>query len=159
MVVVNIRLVWDPHGCLVIARLPGHTASVQEILIDDSRNQIMTLSTDKFIRIWDCRNFRCIQTFQDSQPHRPEDRITAMAWDARHSSLLTGTNRLQVWPVRMFSKRVDLTHEAPLCTALYNRSFSQVVTSDETAVVCSWNIQTGQQVINHFRTVTFVPSL
>jgi hypothetical protein len=69
--------------------------------------------------------------------------------DSRHTALLTATTRLHVWPVKDIVHAVNLTHDAPLCCALYNRAFLQVVTSDETAVVCAWAAQTGQQVFRY----------
>ena len=72
--------------------------------------------------------------------------IPLLGRDARHTTLLTATTRLHVWPVKDIVHAVNLTHDAPLCSALYNRAFLQVVTSDETAVVCAWAAQTGQQV-------------
>jgi hypothetical protein len=64
----------------------------------------------------------------DSSTHqyRPDNRITSIAYDTKHSMLLTGTNRLQLWPFKLVVKATNKTHDAPLCAALYNSSFGQV---------------------------------
>ena len=36
-------------------------------------------------------------------------------------------------------------HNAPLCSALYNVNFRQVVSGDESGVVCVWSVETGKQ--------------
>jgi WD40 repeat protein len=89
-------LLWDPHGCLIISKLVGHTSSIQEVIVNDDRNQIITLSTDKQIKIWDCRTSRCIQTVQDHEQYRPENRITAMAWYGLFCTQRTHTQFLDV---------------------------------------------------------------
>jgi WD40 repeat protein len=40
----------------------GHTSSVSNVCVDANLNQVISLSTDKTIKIWDLRNNRCIQT-------------------------------------------------------------------------------------------------
>ena len=39
------------------------------------------------------RSHKCLQTVHDKTAYRPEDRITAMAFDPIHSRLLTGTTK------------------------------------------------------------------
>ena len=52
-------------------------------------------SEDKSIKVWDLRNHKCLQTIHDKTYYRPEDKITAMAFDPLHSRLLTGTTKIR----------------------------------------------------------------
>ena len=53
--------------------------------------------------------------------------------------------RLCFWEPRIASKtRLTRSHQYPICAALFNRSFGQVVSADEGAVVCVWDLETGQ---------------
>lgn len=76
-------VVWDPYRCREINTLSGHNASgpdikpvflsllsdssigfstVQKVLVNEEKHQIVSLSVDKIIKVWDVRNFKCIQT-------------------------------------------------------------------------------------------------
>ena len=105
---------------------------------------------DKVIKVWDLRTHKCMQTIYDKTPYRPEDRITAMSFDAKNSRLLTGTTKLRAWPLVKAAKRsTKPKHEHPLCAALYNHNFHQVVSGDESAQVCVWDVEKGEMVF-HF---------
>ena len=90
---LHARLVWDPFACVTIQTLIGHSAAIQDVIINSQNNQIISLAVDKTIKVWDCRNFRCIQTLTDVESHRPENRFTSMLFDEKNNTLLAGTNR------------------------------------------------------------------
>jgi WD40 repeat protein len=96
------------------------------------------------MKIWDTRNFRCLQTIQDFEQHRPENRVTAMAMDLDNQLVLTGTNRLHVWQSRAAQIKEHRAHTVALCGALYNSEFGQVVSCDENGTVCVWLAGTGE---------------
>lgn len=54
-------LLSSPFGSKPIAILPNHSASLESIAINDHNFQIVTLCTDKTVRIWDIRNYKCLQ--------------------------------------------------------------------------------------------------
>lgn len=47
--------------------LQGHLASVTAVIANDVDNQIISLSADKQIKLWDIRNHKCIQTTSDRE--------------------------------------------------------------------------------------------
>ena len=143
---------WNPYtrNTKPLAILTGHTASVLHVAINDEGFQLFSCSTDKCIKVWDLRSHKCLQTIHDKTAYRPEDRITSMCFDPIHSRLLTGTTKLRAWPLVKAAKRsTKPKHEHPLCAALYNRNFHQIVSGDESAQVCVWDIETGEMVF-HF---------
>ena len=48
-----------------IGRLEGHLASISEIVLNESANQLISLSVDKCIKVWDIRYNQCMQTIED----------------------------------------------------------------------------------------------
>ena len=143
---------WNPYtrGSKPLAVLQGHTSSVLHVAINDNSFQLVSCSLDKCFKVWDLRSHKCLQTVHDTVKYRPEDRITAMAFDAIHSRLLTGTTKLRVWPmVKMAQRSAKPKHEHPLCAALYNKNFNQIVSGDESAQVCVWDLSNGELVF-HF---------
>jgi WD40 repeat protein len=143
---------WNPYtrNPKPLAVLQGHTSSVQHVAINDDGFQLFSCSVDKCIKVWDLRSHKCLQTIHDKTPYRPEDRITAMAFDPGRSRLLTGSTRVRVWPLVKAAKRsTKPKHEHPLVAALYNKNFHQIVSGDESAQVCVWDVEKGEMVF-HF---------
>ena len=143
---------WNPYtrNPKPLAVLQGHTSSVLHVAINDEGFQLFSCSVDKVIKVWDLRTHKCVQTIHDKTAYRPEDRITAMSFDAKNSRLLTGTTKLRAWPLVKAAKRsTKPKHEHPLCAALYNHNFHQVVSGDESAQVCVWDVEKGEMVF-HF---------
>ena len=58
--------IFDTHRCTRLSMLVGHSKSVSNVLINEARHQIISLSLDKVVKIWDTRTFRCLQTIHDS---------------------------------------------------------------------------------------------
>jgi WD40 repeat protein len=143
---------WNPYtrNPKPLAILSGHTSSVLHVAINDEGFQLFSCSVDKCIKVWDLRSHKCMQTIHDKTAYRPEDRITAMTYDPAHCRLLTGTTKLRVWPLVKAAKRsTKPKHEHPLCAALYNKNFHQIVSGDESAQVCVWDVERGEMVF-HF---------
>jgi len=67
---------WDPFTRRAITYLNGHNTSVHDVTINDDRHHLISLGTDKVVKIWDIRTYKCIQTIFDKVPYRPEDRLT-----------------------------------------------------------------------------------
>jgi len=143
---------WSPytHKPKPVAVLQGHNASVLHVAIHDDGFQLFTCSTDKTLKVWDLRTHKCLQTIHDKTHYRPENKISAMKFDPVHMRLLTGTTKLRSWPlVKMAMRSANAGHEHPICAALYNKNFNQIVSGDESAQVCVWDMQNGDMVF-HF---------
>ena len=141
---------WNPYTLRQVAQLPGHNSSVQHVEVNDDCHQLITCSIDKTVKVWDLRNLKCLQTMQDKTHSRPENRISALRYDPVRCQLLTASTTLRAWPMQKVTKRsVNSGHEHPLCAALYNQNFNQVVSGDESAQVCVWDVATAEMVF-HF---------
>merc|ERR1719498_109111 len=122
--------------------LQGHNASIMNVLVNEGQQQLISLSVDKVVKVWDLRNFRCIQTFTDKTEYKPDDRLTCMAFDTEGPAIVLCSSTLNVLPVNV---KVDTTrtHLAPIIGALYNVTFHQIVSGDSAGTICVWDVRSG----------------
>lgn len=80
----------DPHIKRPTGRLQKCHSPVVNIHINAEQNQIMTVCADKRIKIFDIRNFRCIQEQVDNVSYTPVDAITASGFDHASKRIIAG---------------------------------------------------------------------
>lgn len=136
-------VIWNGFTQKSMNHLIGHNAPVTEILCNEAQSQLISMSIDKVVKVWDIRNYRCIQTFTDKTEYRPEDSLTCMAFDEEASSLLMCSSALNVLPLHMKAE-TSRTHVAPIVGVLYNDVFQQVISGDSLGSVCVWDARTGK---------------
>jgi len=143
----NIVL-WDSYTFKRTSTLYGHTASIQSVIVNEECNQLISLSFDKVIKVWDVRSHRCLQTITDSTSYRPENRITSLIYDQAHGCLVSCAVKPRTWPMqkRLRPDYQTKSHKFPVCSALFNHNFNQIVSGDDDGVVCVWDSQTGELV-------------
>jgi WD40 repeat protein len=137
-------MLWHGNTGHKVGSLAGHTASVSNVVVDNSLHQVISLSTDKTIKIWDLRTNRCIQTMEDENTYRPEDRIAVLLHDPKRRQLVTGTTRLRPWK-QVLKSRESEGHNSAVVGCLYNFEFDVAVSADENCDVYVWNVNTGQR--------------
>src|SRR5438132_363387 len=81
------------------------------------------------IKLWDIRTLQCIQTIVDEVKHRPEDRFSSMCFDKDNNRLITATSILHSYDCVKAEDRGMKSHRSPICKALYNRTYDQVIRS------------------------------
>lgn len=137
-------MLWHGSTGHKVGSLVGHTASVSNVVVDNNLQQVISLSTDKTMKIWDLRTNRCIQTMEDENTYRPEDRISVMLHDSRRRQLITGTTKLRPWKQVMRTRESE-GHNSAVVACLYNYEFDVAVSADEDCEVYVWNVNTGQR--------------
>ncbi|KAG5463066.1 MAG: WD40-repeat-containing domain protein [Olpidium bornovanus] len=105
-------------------------------------------------QIWNARSLNCLQTFVDKVPHRPENIISAMFFDSVNRQLVTGSSKLEVWPLHQHLKRGNMrSHDAPIVAAILNENFHQVchrtVSGCENSTVSVWDLATGEKAFQY----------
>jgi WD40 repeat protein len=53
-------IMWDPFTLGALSYLYGHNTSVQDLTINEDRYHLISLGTDKVVKIWDIRTYACI---------------------------------------------------------------------------------------------------
>jgi len=136
-------ILWSPYKRRAIYTLKGHNAAILDVLVNENQHHLISMSVDKVVKVWDLRNYQCMQTFTDKTEYKPEDRLTCMALDEEGPALVMCSNSLNILPVNV---KVDTnrTHLAPIIGALYNDVFHLVVSADMLGTICVWDVRTGK---------------
>eukprot|EP01065_Artemidia_motanka_P024209 TRINITY_DN28847_c0_g1_i1.p1 TRINITY_DN28847_c0_g1~~TRINITY_DN28847_c0_g1_i1.p1 ORF type:complete len:1562 (+),score=456.93 TRINITY_DN28847_c0_g1_i1:100-4785(+) len=156
-------LVWNPFIPKPINRLradsvPGRTAPLVEVVfaledsaVGHSDAQLITLASDKTVRVWDLRMWRCVQSIRDKKVHTPEDRIGAIAFDQGRQCLITASTQLharmraqeRAGRSRMGTQQHG--HRASVVGAVVMTRLRQVVSCDAHQVVV-WELDTQKAI-------------
>ena len=94
-------ILWVPYTLGPLSYLYGHNTSVQDLAINEDRHHLISLGTDKVVKIWDIRTYVCIQTIIDKIGYRPEDRLTYILFDKNTNNILLGSRKINLWFVRI----------------------------------------------------------
>lgn len=94
---------WDPFTLGALSYLYGHNTSVQDLTLNEDRYHLISLGTDKVVKIWDIRTYACIQTIFDKICYRPEDRLTSIYFDRTTNNILACSRKINLWFVSYFS--------------------------------------------------------
>ncbi|XP_015771597.1 PREDICTED: uncharacterized protein LOC107349914 [Acropora digitifera] len=139
---------WNPY---VISKpvgvLRGHMQSVISVRFIESRGQLISLSKDKVLRIWDTHLQVCLQRLSGMFPKGPAEVSITMYYDEEHSKLFTAFNQqLTLMVMKPEVKDRVMSHDHPVSGAIYNSKFNQVVSAGSGSVITMWMIETGQKV-------------
>ncbi|KAI8844168.1 WD40-repeat-containing domain protein [Chytridium lagenaria] len=146
----QLRL-WNPHRLHhPMAALKGHNAPIIDITINDLNGQILSLSSDKAVKVWDIRKQQCVQTIVDSLPMKAEEHISVIHFNPfLNGKLLTAATWLVEYNLKAKGPSISFasskSHDMPLRSALFNVNFRQIVTACDGGVVNVWDAVTGQK--------------
>jgi WD40 repeat protein len=138
----QLRL-WNPHRLgHPMAALKGHNAPIIDITINEVNGQIISLSDDNVIKVWDIRTLQCLQTLFDRMTQEYDIPLNRIHFNSvLKGKLLAMDNNIAEFRLKgkidahMTSSR---THEYPLRAALYNPNFKQIVSGCDGGVVNVW---------------------
>eukprot|EP01062_Namystynia_karyoxenos_P023059 TRINITY_DN18874_c3_g2_i1.p1 TRINITY_DN18874_c3_g2~~TRINITY_DN18874_c3_g2_i1.p1 ORF type:complete len:1422 (+),score=405.98 TRINITY_DN18874_c3_g2_i1:126-4268(+) len=139
---------WNPFLSQPVFKLDGHQQSLVDVCLNSDNRQLITLSEDKVIKVWDVRTFRCLQTITDSTNYHPDNFLSAMAFDAGRNRVLTASTYPCAWLRARVSSAFPPNytgHTRPILQILYNVKLRQVVTADREQVT-AWDLDSGQKV-------------
>ncbi|RKO89076.1 WD40-repeat-containing domain protein [Blyttiomyces helicus] len=144
----QLRL-WNPHRLRhPMAALKGHASPIVDICINSLNGQVISLSTDKIIKVWDIRKQQCLQTLFDAVKHRPEDILSHVFFNpATGGKLIAASNTLTAYNLkdRIVTVHDIKSHDMPLRAALYNATFKQVVSGCDGGVINVWDAVSGSK--------------
>ncbi|CAE8693043.1 unnamed protein product [Polarella glacialis] len=136
-------IIWNPYTQKAMNSLQGHNAPVMDVLVNEAQHQLISMSVDKVVKVWDILNYQCIQTFTDKTEYKPEDRLTCMAFDEEGPALVMCSSMINVLPVSV-KVETSRTHLAPIVCALYNDVFLQIISGDNLGTVSVWDVRSGR---------------
>ena len=146
-----VRL-WNPYlTTKPTSTLKGHCSAVIHIVVNGQSGQFISVSQDKVLKVWDIRDVCCIQTIPSRLLTPGPMVISSVYFNDKNHTLLLGTNlifALEKKGLEVKSEDKDRnSHAKPLCKALYNSLFNQVVSACHGSVVIVWNLETGEKII------------
>ncbi len=142
--------VWNPYvQSKPVMLLQGHKSAILYVVVNAPKEQIISISEDKEINVFEMSTQTCIQTIlRKNVPLGPRP-ISAMYFNQTRQALLLGTNQLAVFEHREedILSQVLYSHPSPLTVVLYNKLFHQVISGGADSIVCVWDASTGERVI------------
>lgn len=138
--------IWDDASCKQLELCKGHTAPVVQVICNPTDGQILSVASDKTIKVWDLFSYKCVQTLRDESLHFPSNRLTTAALDAERRCLVAVGSNLVTWcqdttPEKMLME-VGLdnppTHRAAVVSVHWSAEFEQLVSVDEGGSVKIW---------------------
>eukprot|EP01063_Lacrimia_lanifica_P020310 TRINITY_DN27643_c0_g1_i1.p1 TRINITY_DN27643_c0_g1~~TRINITY_DN27643_c0_g1_i1.p1 ORF type:complete len:1624 (+),score=440.38 TRINITY_DN27643_c0_g1_i1:120-4991(+) len=141
-------VVWNPFISKPIVKLRGHRTPLIDVVFNSGDNQLVTLSTDKVVKVWDLRTFQCLQTLPDEAKYPGEDRLGALAYDARTHRIVTGSKRLHLRSM-LRGEECGANHHGreQLIGAAYSAEAKQVISVDVHRVI-TWDVRTQTSLVN-----------
>ncbi|TPX70972.1 hypothetical protein CcCBS67573_g06381 [Chytriomyces confervae] len=150
----QLRL-WNPHRLKnPMASFKGHNSPIIDLAVNEESGQVISLSVDSIIKVWDIRKQQCVQTLFDSEPLGIDDALNRIYFTGPIQGKLFALAR-NVTEYRLKEKTADVSskspsaarsHEYPLRAALYNPTFKQVVTACDGGVVNVWDALSGLHI-------------
>ncbi|XP_074867987.1 EF-hand calcium-binding domain-containing protein 8 [Carettochelys insculpta] len=144
--------IWNPFVTnSPITLMKGHVTAVTHVIVNGKRNTIISISKDKNIRVWDLLDHFCLQSIPGRSISVGNCPIVDACYSPLNNMLICTTSSIGILygEVKfMETTNSEVTsHEQPLCTALYNRNFKQVVSGCHQGMVRVWDIMTGQKMM------------
>ncbi|KAI8506660.1 hypothetical protein Bbelb_160870 [Branchiostoma belcheri] len=149
----RVRL-WNPYvTSKPITVLSGHHTTIIDVKLFEPMNQVFSYSKDAMLKVWDVKDHSCLQTVVLKFPCLVNGRVPE--YGAFPLCLVLSKNTLLVTcqdyigqlklGVKKVKSPLPTTHNAPLCTAIYNPHYHQVVTGSDDSTVAVWDIETGNK--------------
>eukprot|EP00753_Platysulcus_tardus_P013289 PLAT3657.11.p1 GENE.PLAT3657.11~~PLAT3657.11.p1 ORF type:complete len:921 (-),score=319.77 PLAT3657.11:1371-3737(-) len=134
---------WSLVSRRPVQTLAGHSSAVLEVAEIAGTDHLISLGVDKTIMMWDAGQGNCLQVIEDRCRYLPEDHISTMLFDDREQLLVTASDHLRVWPLRMKFDRDECSHTAPLVGVLLQADRRKVLSADSGAAIHVWDLDTG----------------
>ena len=93
-------IMWDPFTLKALQYLKGHNTSVQDLAINEDRSHLLSLGTDKVVKVWDTKTYLLIQTIIDRTQYRPLDELNCLLFDEVSKSIIVGSRKINFWPFK-----------------------------------------------------------
>lgn len=143
----NHVCLWNPYvASKPVGVLRGHMQVIVAVEFMHAKNQLISFSKDKVLRIWDINLQICVQRLTGIFPKGPDVNIL-LFYDQEFGSLFSAFNsQVQVMHIKREVKHRIVSHDSPVTEVLYNEKFGHVISVDEGSCITLWFLNTGQKV-------------
>jgi WD40 repeat protein len=101
----------------MLSYLRGHNTSVLDLTMNEERNHLISLGTDKSIKVWNTHTYQCVYNIYDNV--KPEYQLNSLVFCSRTKDIVLGSRKVNLWPFRT-QEEVSTSHECEVAYALYN---------------------------------------
>ncbi|KAJ3296878.1 hypothetical protein HDU79_005460 [Rhizoclosmatium sp. JEL0117] len=151
--------VWNPHRLKnPMASFKGHASPIIDLQVNELNGQVISLSVDNVIKVWDIRKQICIQTLFDRAFIGTDDGLNHIFFmSAKLYALARSVSEYSLKgkeTVKATSKvpQAARSHDFPLRAAIYNPTFKQVVTACDGGVINVWDALSGVHIFKFSET-------
>jgi WD40 repeat protein len=152
----NLRI-WNPHRLISpISTMSGHLAPILGIKTNQTHGHIISMSSDKVVKIWDIRNQNCLQTISFTNIQKPDDTLSTLLYihNSRGEWIITTSNTINTNKLVHQSQSINKpkSHANPINGVIYNSTFDQLVSGCGGGTVNVWDYKTGQKNFSYSNT-------
>jgi WD40 repeat protein len=115
------------------------------LALNEERNHLISLGTDKVVKIWHLHNYFLVQTITDKFCYRPDDVLNSLHFDKWTNNIVLGSRKVNFWFFKTQEECKD-SHEFPVAFALFNTEFESIVSADKGGFITVWDIETGKKM-------------
>lgn len=134
-------LVWNPYVERVpIFRLKGHTHALIGVAVVPGTPQILSADVAGMFRLWDMRNFRCVQAFGGNETQGCD--LSSFCTMPSHRRIAAGGAKLVMYDYMDEWGGESVTDTGGVTDALYNPHLGEFYTVSKQTVK-AWNAGTG----------------
>ena len=150
--------VWNPYvNNKAIVLLKGHTKPVNHVILNDTRNQVISIDKGRNLRVFDLRDQTCLQQISGRMIKFDPFPVSSALYNPKKRTMLLAANQIV-----MLEKREEdethadiISHQKPIVGAIYNKIFGSCVSACQDSVVSVWDTNTGVKVMQfvnaHYR--------
>ncbi|XP_041112477.1 WD repeat-containing protein on Y chromosome-like [Polyodon spathula] len=148
----RIVRMWNPYMTITAtSQMKGHNSAITHIVVNGKANKIISISKDKNLRVWDLEDCTCLQNIHSRNMNLGRFPISDIHYNKETNTLSLATFLIGVLQGAIEDAAASFkgltSHEQPLCAALYNSNFKQVVSGCHNGLVSVWDILTGEKVM------------
>nr|XP_040049453.1 WD repeat-containing protein on Y chromosome [Gasterosteus aculeatus aculeatus] len=140
---------WNPHfSGEPTGILKGHSAPIVSLHILSEDSQILSVSTDSTVKIWDIQDQHCLFT-ADLKASGIHGDVSACSYSSALKCVYIAADCMAVLSLKIrprLHSRLTVSHDETVMCCGYSQEFRQVVSCTERSMVKVWDFDTGQQV-------------
>jgi WD40 repeat protein len=127
-----------------IAHFKQHGAPIFYIHLSNEDNRIFTMSTDKFLIVWDLIDHSCLASIRP-KTHKITGELQACCYNHKTKTLLINTDKVSFLSLKTKNSlhtEVIISHKEQITCCMYNKEFKQLVSCSEAGVTIIFFIKT-----------------
>ncbi|CRK91080.1 CLUMA_CG004768, isoform A [Clunio marinus] len=141
---------WDYHMPKKMkASMVGHNSGIQSIFFQDSATKLYSMDKNKIVNVWDVKQARLLQTFQDLTKTFTKNVSVSAFYNEDFREFIVASRRIAYFkcqPKIDLNKTDGFTDMSPISLILFNKLFGFLVTCSKSSSIIIWDVWRGRKV-------------